>query len=294
MRLPAALPEGAVHRIVCDGCEETYGPESADPTPQPDGPAVAGLGLGLGATLWARTEGARIRGVQLAETARLRLADGAARIRDRIPGRDELPPLPLPAISKNRLWAWASIPLAVLGVIAGLALIQDGSSGEVEAAEASAAAEQAASEATFISQPGYSLALPAGWEQTSPPDGATFKAESADGMADATLWIEEDPSLGFKQFERRSLAQLTELAPDAEIVDRVEGPTIETTISELRAEPMTNGVPAPYRVTLRGAGPYRLYFATAEQPAAKPKLRGDIELMHGSLRPDVALEGVDG
>jgi hypothetical protein len=291
VRLPAALPEGAVNRVVCEGCRQEYGPQSAASGPQTDAAPAARPALGAG--LWARTEGARIRLVQRAESARLRLADGAGGIRDRLPSRDELPPLPLPAISKNRMWAWASVPLALLGVIAGLALIQDGSSGQVGAAEPSAA-EQAASEATFISEPGYSLALPTGWEQTTAPEGATFRAESVDGMADATLWIEKNPNLGFKQFERRSLTQLTELSPDAKVVDRVEGPTIETTISELRAEPMTNGVAAPYRVTLRGAGPYRLYFATAEQPAAKPKLRGDIELMHGSLRPDVALEGVDG
>ena len=46
-------------------------------------------------------------------------------------------------------------------------------------------------------------------------------------------------------------------------------------------------------MTLRAAGPYRLYFATAIQPGAAAKLRGDTELLHGSLRPEVELAGVE-
>ena len=70
----------------------------------------------------------------------------------------------------------------------------------------------------------YSLALPAGWQRIKPPAGATFAAASADGGADATLWIDEDPKLDFPQFIDQSLKQLQALAGSAQIVDRVAAP----------------------------------------------------------------------
>lgn len=309
VRLPSGLPETVVRRVVCAGCDETYerrreptpdgtaGPSQADLRSAPATATAAGVGALLAAGGYAGAgdsgpapapRGRRL--VELRSELGDRLAGGWEAVRDRIPTGEQLPGSQIP---RHRLWAWASVPLALLGVIAGLWLIQ-GDSDRSSNAPSVAAFEAGERKARFIEEPGFSLALPAGWKQVNPPEGATFRAEPKSGLADATLWIEEDPGLGFKQFERRSLAQLEELAGNARVVDRVEGPSIETTISELRADPITDGGATPYRVTLRGAGPYRLYFATAEQPGANPKLAGDIELMHGSLRPEVRVEGVEG
>ena len=142
--------------------------------------------------------------------------------------------LALPRIPRTRLWAWASVPLATLGVIAGLALLQgDGSN---PSAEQAIATGEPPSGAKFIEQPGYSLALPAGWKRVNPPQGAAFSAEARDGSANATLWIEKDPGLSMRQFEQRSLRQLSEIADNAGVVDRVDAPTIEGTIVALRAD----------------------------------------------------------
>ncbi len=201
--------------------------------------------------------------------------------------------LPRPNVSRERIWAWASVPLALLGVIAGLALLRGEST--LPAQPPSAVAQSGPAEAEFIEQPGYSLVLPVGWKQTTPPDGAAFAAESKDGMADATLWIERDPGLSFKQFEQRSLAQLAGIAEGPRVVDRVNAPTIEGQIVELEANsPVGDGVTAPYRVTLRAAGPYRHYFATLQQAGADPQTVADIELMHNSLRPEVEVDGLGG
>lgn len=254
IRLPSALPEWSVHRVLCDGCHESFEPEPE-------------------------------------ETGSVR---GGPPLDERV--RELLAELPLPDLSgvpRERIWAWASVPLAVLGVIAGLALVQ----GSDSAPTPSAAASQSStgSDAKFIEQPGYSLALPAGWKRTQPPKGAVFAAESEDGMADATLWIERAPKLSFDRFEQRSLQQLSELGGQARVIDRVEGPTVETSIVELRADaPVANGVTAPYRVTLRAAGPFRHYLVTVTQPGASSDLLADAELIHGSLRPEVQPGGAKG
>lgn len=254
IRLPSALPEWTVHRVLCDGCHESFEAEAEE----------AGSVRG---------------GPPLDERFRAFLAE-----------------LPLPdfgGVSRERIWAWASVPLAVLGVIAGLALVQGSDSSPTP----SAAADESsvAGGAKFIEQPGYSLALPNGWKRTQPPSGAVFAAESPDGMADATLWIERAPGLSFERFEQRSLQQLSELGGQARVVDRVEGPTVETSIVELQADaPVAEGVTAPYRVTLRAAGPFRHYLVTVTQPGAGADLLADAELIHGSLRPEVQPGGNGG
>jgi hypothetical protein len=232
-----------------------------------------------------------------------RLADAFAGVRDRCAaafdaGRDrvldayEWLRLSGPQIDRSRLWTWASLPLALLGVIVGVLLLQGDSERPGSTAEGTPAAAGAPA-AEFIEQPGFSLALPEGWEQTNPPNGAVFAAQTEDGLADATLWIERAPDLSFKRFERRSLRQLGEIADNPRVADRVAAPTIEGSIVELRADtPVAGGVTTPYRVTLRGAGPFRHYFATAQQPGADPGVLADIELLHSSLRPEVELEGV--
>lgn len=296
IRLPRTLPEAVVCRVVCEGCHKTYqaAPAGAGPRPaQPLSAAAAGTSAAAGAATVAATSaaaGAEPSGLEA------RVADALLALRDRIEdgidaardALDELPRPDLPEIPRERLWTWASIPLAVLGVVAGLLLIQ-GSDAQPTPAPAAAST---ATEAEFIEQPGYSLALPTGWEQTNPPDGAAFSAASTDGMADATLWIERAPKLSFERFEQRSLSQLAELGGKARVVDRVEGPTVESSIVELRADvPVGEGATAPYRVTLRAAGPFRHYFVTVTQPGADPDLLADVELMHGSLRPNVQLAG---
>jgi hypothetical protein len=258
IRLPAAIPAGAVHRVVCDGCHEPFDPPAARSGRNPLGPlGEAALGA------W----------------------DAILDARDAVAER-------LGALERAQIWTWASIPIAALAVVAGLALIQGGSEDSPGPASALPAAARGA-QAEYVRGAGFSLALPEGWKETDPPDGAAFAAKSKDGLADATLWIEEDPNLSFSEFEQRSLAQLGEIADNPRIVDRVEGPTVESTITELRADaPVADGVTAPVRVTLRGAGNYRLYFSTVQQPGADPQIGADIETLHASLRPEVTVAGL--
>lgn len=300
VRLPQALPERAIHRVVCDSCSEPF----------PAAASLAGLIGSGGSTAGGVTTGSRVvkprvNGAVAAPTpASLRpaaapapMSSTPARLRRSLP-RPRLRGPSLPSARKlpsSRLWRWASIPLALAAVIAGLTLIQGENGNPSPAAiEASNADTPAAGgEAKFISRPGYSLALPDGWSKADPPEGAVFAARSDDGLADATLWIERDARMSFDEFEQRSLAQLAEIGTDPRVVDRVDGPTIESTIVQLQADTEGADGSAPYRVTLRAAGPYRLYFATAIQPGAAARLRGDTELMHGSLRPEVELAGVE-
>jgi hypothetical protein len=145
-------------------------------------------------------------------------------------------------------------------------------------------------EATLLERPGFSLALPNGWREIDPPEGASFAAASPDGLADATLWITEAPKLSFARFEEQSLERLAQLAPDARVISRSEGPTPETTVVELAAGSAGASADAPYRVTLRAGGPYRYYFATSLRQDAPADLVGDTELLRGTLRPDVAAD----
>lgn len=306
VRLPQGLPERAIHRVVCDGCREPFpaaaslaglignpaagagagpAPTAASPTSarsaveaRPARPFGFSSGNGNGA-LTAPAPKAHRRGPHALAGTRLRSPS--------LPSASGLPSSPL--------WRWASIPVALVAVVGGLTLIQGDSGNPSPAAiEASnAAGADAAGQAKFISRPGYSLALPDGWSKADPPEGAVFAARSDDGLADATLWIEQDEKLSFEEFEQRSLSQLSEIGSNPRVIDRVEGPTVESTIVQLQADTEGAEGSAPYRVTLRAAGPYRLYFATAIQPGAPAKLRGDTELMHGSLRPEVELAGVE-
>ena len=296
VRLPRGLPERAIHRVVCDACSVPY----------PAAASLAGLiGSPSGSTAASEPLAVAEPLGTVASPISTPLSPGAVSapagpLRPRARLRLPRPSLPRrsgraranPAAA-SRLWRWVSIPLALAAVVAGLTLIQSDEGNPAPAAvEASNAAD--AGEAKFISQPGYSLALPDGWSKSEPPEGAVFAAQSDDGLADATLWIERDSKLSFDEFEQRSLAQLAEIGTDPRVVDRVEGPTIESTIVQLQADTEgADGGSAPYRVTLRAAGPYRLYFATAIQPGAAAKLRGDTELLHGSLRPEVELAGVE-
>ncbi len=260
IRLPTTLPAASVHRVVCEGCHESFDPP------------IAATGRRNPLTLAG----------DAAWSAWDLLLDG----RDEVAAR-------LGGIERAQIWTWASIPIAALAVVAGLALLQGGGSQEPTptVAVTQSATGGAGGQAKYVRGAGFSLALPDGWKKTDPPDGAAFAARSKDGSADATLWVEEDPDLSLRDFEQRSLAQLGEVAENPRVANRVEGPTVESTITELRAEaPVADGATAPVRVTLRGAGDYRYYFRTATQPGADAQIAADIETLHASLRPDVGTE----
>jgi hypothetical protein len=144
-----------------------------------------------------------------------------------------------------------------------------------------------ANQAEFVTQPGFSLALPPGWERTPTEGGAAFTAAAADGLADATLWIERAPELSFAEFEARSLEQLRSLTGNADVIERIPAPTAAGTVVKLRADtPEGTGVSAPYDVTLRAAGPYRYYLATTVEPGASRQARDGADLIHGSFVPE--------
>lgn len=296
IRLPRALPERAVNRVVCGGCREIFPPaavvpETADavatpsepkPLPSPEPVAAPAAGPALPAPV-AATAPVPVPAPPPSSPPAKPVATEPAE-----------PAMPGRAPRSRKLRRWASAPLMLAAVIAGLALIQGGGGDAPAPASNSPVATPTSGGAELVEGPGYSLALPEGWQEIQPPKGATFAAQAEDGLGDATLWIEKAPDLSFADFEERSLAQLSELADNARVVDRVDGPSLESQIVELQADaPLADGVSSPYSVTLRAAGPYRLYFATVVQPGAPAQLRGDTELMANSLRPDVRVEGLD-
>lgn len=203
------------------------------------------------------TEGARLRGSELLEFGRGRIA----------------------------------LVLGLLAaVIVGGMLVAGAQGGEDPGAGSAAAAPVIGP--TLVERRGFSLSLPDDWVRTESPDGAVFAAQSPDGGARSTLWVERDRGLSFDGFVDRSLAGLATLGEDARVTDRVDGPTVESSSAELRASVALDGQPAgPYRVNLRAAGPYRYYLATSIKAGASPALLADAELIGSSLRPEVRLRG---
>ncbi len=236
---------------------------------------------------------------------KLPVRTGAAR---RLP---KLPSPRLPALDpESRSWKLLSIPIAAVLVVGGLILLRGSEDEPAPVAPAAPAASaqlpaagsptgaddrgsgaasggKPSKETEFVRESSYSLALPAGWERIDPPAGATFAAVAADGSADATLWITQDPKLDFPTFVSQSLTQLEALAGAAEVIERIPGPTAETTIVRLAADAPA-GQPT-YEATLRVAGPYRYYLATTVQPGSSAATADGIELITGSLNPE--LEG---
>ncbi len=152
----------------------------------------------------------------------------------------------------------------------------------------------AATSAALIDEQGFSLSLPAGWERAKAPDGASFAAASADGLAKTTLWAEKAPGLGFGAFVDQSMANLDEIGTNVRISDEVGGGALASRITELRAEvPLDGGLNAAYHVVLRASGPYRYYLATSIQPGASPQLVADAELLGTTFRPQVLAEQVE-
>ena len=216
-----------------------------------------------------------------ADGARDRFADGAAEIRLRL--------AELLDLARSRIALVAGLIAAALA--AGLLLAVAGG-GEDPGTASASAADTAVIGPTLVQERGFSLSLPDDWVRTDAPDGAVFAAQSPDGAARSTLWVERDPGLSFDGFVDRSLAGLAKLGDDARVTDRLDGPTVESSAAELRAAVALDGQPAgPYRVNLRAAGPYRYYLATSIRPGASPALLADAELIGSSLRPEVRLRG---
>jgi hypothetical protein len=250
VRIPGAIPARAVRRVVCEHCARPFECEAIEDA----------VGEGDGGR-WLPS---------------LPDLDFGA-LRPRRPGWLDSPP--------GRLWHWISIPLAAAAVLGGLWLIQGGDDTAPPAPSPQNAVEKGAAE--VVRQPGWSLALPKGWERTDGPTGSAFAAVSDDGTADATLWIERDPKMSFSEFETRSLEQLRQLAGSAEVVGQTSGPTLEKTSSLLEANaPAGSGASAPYTVTLRAAGPYRYYLSTSLQPGAPTEIVDQARLIHTSFVPE--------
>jgi hypothetical protein len=127
------------------------------------------------------------------------------------------------------------------------------------------------------------MALPHGWSQTEPQNGATFQASADAGAASATLWVTRDPNLSFSKFESQSLEQLRQAAGSAEVTGRTAAPTAAGTTVTLAPQPKP-GAPA-YQVTLRASGPYRYYLATTVEPNAPREAADGAELIHSSFVP---------
>jgi hypothetical protein len=194
--------------------------------------------------------------------------------------------------SDSRLWRWASVVLAAIAVIAGLLLIQDRSGEPAPAPSAESAAAgadgPAPNQASFVNQPGFSLALPPSWKRVEPEGGAAFAARAVDGTADATLWIDRNPGLSFLEFEAGTAERLRSLSGgEVKIVERIKAPTADGTVVRLRADaPSKSAVSAPYDVTLRATGPYRYYLATTVLPGASHQASEGADLIHGSFVPE--------
>lgn len=260
IRLSGYLPSRAVRRAVCGRCEQSFACEQVEEVQElqevaPPAPPA--------------------REAHAAE-------------------RPKLPPPQAP------VWRWLGIPVAAALVVGALLLLQgdeDASpppaAAPTEAEPGTGAGEGAApGRARFVSQPGFSMALPPGWESTAPEGGAAFTATASEGTADATLWIERAPDLTFAEFEARSLEQLRSLTGNAEVIERISAPSAAGTVVRLRADtPEGSGVSAPYDVTLRAAGPYRYYLATTVQPGASVQARDGADLIHGSFVPEPDGEG---
>jgi hypothetical protein len=264
VRVPQALPARAVRRVVCDGCRQRYECEGVD-----DGEGAAGGGTaGGGATADSAPAGGTV------------------------PNRE------------NRIWKYLSFPLAAAAVILVLVLVQRSDEGSQQepasptppapAAEnaggaggalgAGAEGSGSSQGAELVTGDSYTFALPDGWARTEPQGGATFAASARDGGAEATLWVQRDPSLDFPQFEAQSLEQLRQLSGSgARVVERTTAPTAEGTIVTLAADSPPDG-PA-YEVTLRLAGPYRYYLATTVEPDASREAADGAELIHTSFVP---------
>jgi hypothetical protein len=184
----------------------------------------------------------------------------------------------------GRLWAWISVPIAALAVLALLTVLVGGD-GDADGGPPAPPATAPAS-GTPVSERDYTVTIPPGWARSTPPEDASFAAEARDGTADATLWVSRDPSLSLDQFEATSVAQLRAAAGNATVLERAGGPSEDSTVVRLRADaPAGEGRSIAYEVTLRASGPLRYYLATSVEPDASPQARLGAARLHESFAP---------
>ena len=315
VRLPGSLEPRAVRRFHCAGCAAAFETAHIDEIEV----RMAGIAPALEPEVEPEPEPEPVREAQPLAMEELAVEALTRRPTARRPVVSKsgiaIPKLSLPKVSVPRLepggntWRLLSIPIAAVLVVGGLLLLTGGDDQQLPATPppravesvasadlaadggeeigGSAAAGQGSKKTEFVRESTFSLALPQGWERIDPPTGATFAAVAADGGADATLWITQDPKLDFPTFINQSLAQLETLAGSARVVERIPAPTPEGTIVTLGAD-APEGQPA-YEATLRVAGPYRYYLATTVQPDASPETADAVDLITGSLTPE--LEG---
>ncbi len=196
---------------------------------------------------------------------------------------------------RHRPWGLPAAGIGLAAVIVAVVLLIGGGDSdtgtETVAPLSEAAPPSVINDPQFIEERGFSIALPDTWKRTKPPEGSSFAAVSDDGLGEATLWVDRDRKLSFDDFVDQSLAGLDGLGDNARVTDRVEGPTLETSIAVLEADvPVDGAVAGPYRVTLRAAGPYRYYLATSIGAGAPPRLIADAELLSTSFRPQVEVK----
>jgi hypothetical protein len=302
VRLPGSLPTRAVRRFHCAGCAAAFeaahveeievrmaGDAVLAPEPPPPLPPAPPT--------------------EVKSAQPMAMEERAVEALTRAPKRRAVPKLPALSLPKvdpeSRSWKLISILAAAVLVVVVLVVLRGGNNqpalpaaapssqahhpSSPAAPAAAAAADQSASKPTkntkFVQESSFSLAMPSGWQKIDPPAGATFAAVAADGGADATLWITQDPKLDFPTFVSQSLTQLKTLAGSAGIVERVAAPTAEGTIVRLAAD-APEGQPT-YNVTLRVAGPYRYYLATTVQPDATAEASDGVDLITGSFTPEL-------
>ncbi len=363
IRVPVEVPDEAIRRVVCSGCQESFAPRQVQALGVLDAATRKPSSAGAGAynsvpmrerpdTLTTLLENAYINQPEVGPGISRRPAAPEKKPRRRRPSvslpsrprvsmpklsRPSLPSLPKPAFSKlsisrpsitasvalprvrrpslpklrlprlgrgeSVIPSYAAIPIAFAAVVVGIIAIQGWNAStrvnspttpapavtssapatSAPATPAAAGANADAGSAKIVRGTNFTIALPAGWEETTPPNGATFAAAATDSSANATLWIQNEPSLDYPTFEARSLAQLRALAGSAHIANRVIAPTADATVVHLAADTPA-GTPA-YQATLRVSGPYRYYLATSVEPDASTTGKQGAELLSNSLTP---------
>lgn len=272
VRLPIQLPPRVVRRVVCARCERPYAAVAVEEVAGEETGAAPAEAVPAAPTEAPAAEPAAPSAPEAPEAAPAKPGERRPPIPFRLP-----PP-------ESPVWRWVGIPVAALLVVATLVLLQGGGDGSPEDPGAVQAPGDPGSGAKLVVKPRFSLALPPGWEETTPERGPAFTARAPGGSADATLWIERAPNLSFAEFEARSTERLRSAGGEVEVVERIEAPDQEGQVVRLRAEP-PGEVSAPHEVTLRAAGPLRFYLATTVQPGAPGEVREGAELIHESFIP---------
>jgi hypothetical protein len=293
VRLPHAVPTRAVRRLVCAQCSRDFEPQAVQELPSREGlldridPSSPGWRIGsvllaaaavIGGLLLIRGGGDE-EPSSPATTAATPAAPGAGEPKGGNEPSGTAPPAETAGASDSGPAEADSTPAEPDSTPAGA----EGAGEFLDKPERIGPAEPS-KDITLVVASTFRLALPAGWERVNPPAGATFKAVSPDGGADATLWIEQEPGLSFDEFVKRSSRQLEALAgSEPDEVVRVPAPNLEDSIVHLAAD-APPGQPS-YEVTLRAAGDYRYYLAVSIQPDATAKEAEDADLLSGSLAP---------